>query len=709
MEEDEEIDYLAIMLQGEEEDEARRLEMLKEDGDEEYEMRKLPYSYYVHNKKVLQWQDEVCTEESLGYFFCDEHLNAHRRIITEFLRHCQIETINIVLDKKSVYYMYAIGLKQLTSLLARVSASTHKMKEYDCQYMCTLRQHWNDSHKLRLSLVKTRSYIDLDDEEHDCICIMDDSDTEIDKANIETSTDMAIITSLSKEFVSQREAMIEKMKTFYHESQLVEYYEKIQKKKNHFLDVQTEVLAWFEKCFRTNHTLVRIDTKAESCLLLQQWFTSDTYPLTDILNLTIDHTWLVEKSLQRDPFVKTILDLNCIPLETRSPYLRDQLRVNKNIFTNCGAYAAAVVECRKKGAINTNPIIHVCFVRQKGAIQSMAIFDKPAYDLIQDTLKGKKELNGYIEDLENDHKLKSYANRPPTQTESAGKDLLCAYISHEINKNASPFLNVRQEEREFLSHRAIVISCLMSGLEGARKTLEGCLGSLVKKARDTFEENGGADSFSGEMILSRDVMDPAHLDHKTMKRLLMNDDVNRFTLTQCIERRVKADILSIKMGEDTLSRCIVPCVSNYHYYYVTNNNTIVNNNNCTFINNNNNNDDDATRGTKVITTEKRKRRGRKDEEFYDKVKRIRLFKESKICGDRDENDLPFYKLVKTTVSAPIAFTDQRQCSVCDTTKIISNFFPSATQRKEVEQGAENISLNNICHACIKMYHVLNRK
>lgn len=640
-----------------------------------YKFSRLLYIFPRHKEEVVCWFEQIKEENNLYYFFTYEHLELLKKIVIDFLDTAHAKNVDIMMDKESLQYMHTmIPIHLKKTLLHSYQYIVMKAKDYSTYdvFRYRFRENVQQSCKFECLLYGT----DYQFEQEGGVYVEDERI--LCESKMEGRKDIQSIKSIAKQFVTMRANVEKRIDLFLKETCLVKFYHDDAPL---LIDKVDKILEWLDERFRDYGIMICMQIEVDDHLL-KQFFTTDTYKLEDVLTLLTKHTWF---NTVIDPFEKRIVELSCIELDVKSHILTRQLRDNPEVFTNIND----LKDFDKRCGTNGHLLIDVCYMTQNGNPLTMTVFDKPGFAKMQSLADAKKILVSELGEIENNNKMRPRPNR----TGTSSKTKVATFFSSDFVKKQLPII-IDEETVKYIATRVDVIADEETAVYGAWKTMQGCLDLLISKASDVFRQKKGEErgSFLNDIRLTTESIPVNDVNAKSMKKMMMSDEVNKHALSQCIEKKVRVDVFSIKINDDVLSRCIVPCVSN-HYYYV-NNGTIINNNEYTIVNNNNNNDN---KNKKVI--DKKNKRHRKDDPLlFEKIKRIRITKEG---GDCDENGIPYFIPTSKEMSGDV-FADNSVCEICIVSKPLKNFI------KYYNSCDETHKVRNICHCCMKKYYRLNK-
>ena len=239
---------------------------------------------------------------------------------------------------------------------------------------------------------------------------------------------------------------------------------------------------------------------------------------------------------------------------------------------------------------------------------------------------------------------------------------------------------------------------------GAREScevLQDCIDTVISKA-STLTEERDMGSFNGDIVLSTHTMSANSFDMKRKllwtptENSVMEDERNHSYVRECLEQRLRVNMLKLAYGDDEVSYCVIPCVMDRNHH--TRNNIITTN---TIKNSSSSSSknkivvlnvglitalsSDPNQQAEALpsTTKKRKTH---DEVFKERLKRIRLTDHVAVDG---ENKDEVYKLVYVKVDDPTEDT-LKYCMVCMKEKAYSLFYIEKTHTE-----------TNICCTCLR--------
>ncbi len=276
-----------------------------------------------------------------------------------------------------------------------------------------------------------------------------------------------------------------------------------------------------------------------------------------------------------------------------------------------------------------------------------------------------------------------------TSGASTSKRRVDIYFENVNRQTKLANLRIEDSIKERLAAQVDKIADLESGRDGAFKTIEGCLERLFVRAEFAYLEREDPDvGDAAETCLLIQSLETETLDVGTMERMKMADTLNLQALEQYKEREAPALRLSVVIGNTVLANYLLPCVSNHTLYAIKK------------MTDTSAADRGATLAAEPCTAVKKTRKRRMDEVLVEKIKRIRQCGVGKICGDHDENGLPYYKLIKVKLENPV-FTETRKCMVCERPKLLKSFVDTGSQTNAKGEKIAYLYVKNICHACLK--------
>lgn len=273
------------------------------------------------------------------------------------------------------------------------------------------------------------------------------------------------------------------------------------------------------------------------------------------------------------------------------------------------------------------------------------------------------------------------------------------------------------EVTSFLLQRMREIADRESGLDGASRTMKGCISHTMNKAKEALMNNNTQDNRG--LTLTRSMI---QLDEFTQQdvssfaaRDLIRDNENRRVLQHHYEQQTDVSTLNVMRGQEALSSTIVPCmIKNCYNTYVTTNN----NNNTLIINQYDTSetkkrieayekiidqlveedDTEVRRAIKAglhqthppIVTKKRKRITK--EQPNDQRKRLMTKRE--IQNTVDNTTTTAMIVVRNTRTDTPDLTSLRECDYCEIKKSLGSFYHT----KKTGQKTYGY-IRNVCHTC----------
>ena len=252
--------------------------------------------------------------------------------------------------------------------------------------------------------------------------------------------------------------------------------------------------------------------------------------------------------------------------------------------------------------------------------------------------------------------------------------------------------------QETLKDLALYSRSETGGVTESCEVLQDCIDTTISKANALVGERD-LGSFNGDIVLSTHKMSANSFGRKRKllwtptENSVMEDERNQSYVRECLEQRLRVNMLKLAYGDDDVSYCVIPCVMDRNHYTMNNNittNTINDNSSknkivvlnvglTTALSSDPNQQVEAL----PSTTKKRKTH---DEVLQERLKRIRLTDHVAVDG---ENNDEVYQLVYVKVDDPTEDT-LKYCMVCMKEKAYSLFYIEKTHTE-----------TNICCTCLR--------
>lgn len=334
-----------------------------------------------------------------------------------------------------------------------------------------------------------------------------------------------------------------------------------------FLNTRKAALfEWLELRFRSFNQIIVFDNQereGEVPHTMRQLLTSMTYDDTSdlFINMLGNALWL--RGTQR----RIKFYVACHEYRNDDASLLKFMRENPNLLANTPGTSIKVYD--------------VAVVKDvKGKIVSMRFLSKP------EPLKQESFVARCKEKVDKERRV-SYADRKSLIETS--REILIPYLD-EVRHFFEPDHGEMQIPNDATTHlleRMREITDRESGLDGAFRTIKGCILHTLNKAKEALD-NGDPfhddDDGNSGLTLTRSMIALNQFEQggvnasSFIARELIRDNENRRVLQHHHEQQTDVSTLSVMRGREVLSRTVVPCmIKNCYKTYVTtnNNNTII--------------------------------------------------------------------------------------------------------------------------------------
>lgn len=479
-----------------------------------------------------------------------------------------------------------------------------------------------------------------------------------------------------------------------------------------FLAKRKEVIrVWLRARYIDNDQFIQFEDQeaySETAYTMRQLLTS-TGDMTNLLDLMISSTPVSKEPMSTK---KTKSIIACQVYKCNAPYLVEVCRHYPQLVHNLQKYTEMV----KKSP--SGPIDIVIVKDENATLQSMSILDPP--DFIK--IVAKRDAKGLFlyesKELLDDTSL--IASRDKLTLDEQCKDILLPFINNQVRRFFGPKygeLDICQEVVKHCLKRTDQLATREKGLDGASRTVKGCIMYLMTKAKEVLEERHASEEnlYEGSLALKKSKLSTEALDEKNQKdwsfamKELMQDNENRKELLHHQRKKIDITTLSIMMGKETIFSSILPCVNSSYNAYVTNNNIVVNN----FENSEckrklrdyhtammeifKENDAEIQKMMIANLVENDampaiRKRKREPLDLPELKKRLKTEKETKLLMELDDetDTRPVITITSERVSKqkPVG---SRKCEFCEGVKPLTSFYNTSKTSAHIR---------NVCHACI---------
>lgn len=650
----------------------------------------------------------------VSLYFNVRCLDNTKTSLSEFCMNCLHRRIEIDFDNGTLLWIHLLDHETSSKSLAKcfeIDILKNRTSSSDTITINLIVEEWDaeeiDENEIKPLLLNVALYEELvENNTPFYLFSVMEGDTLLGCYVVEEQISTAYIEESTDRYYEAYEAMEDSMRSFIDKSRLSmsiatkEIEQRVQ-----------ETLEWFTNRYRERNQLFLIEEQSIPYTWRQLFVpTSREATTTILLNFMVGR---VPSALHRRD--KQCYTLACQERRANDTHLLAQCRAKPSMVVNLDEYEYIVAQGRK------NEVLEVAFIKNmNNHVVCVAIMDRCGYAKLQTTIKMLDRGDEECKEVDNGDRIRTLAMQKDigTRTEEMTRSALHT-MSERIEYDNSK-IQIDEDLTHFIARRIDQMTDREYGLAGSVSLFNGFFEHSTNKTNDTLKrrlEQGVTQDDGHNIRLSRGTLKLEDFDTKAKKthmpfiREILADNENRVQIQRHQEQNLSVNTMNVMLGNNALSRTVIPCVLKNAYNrdvsYVMNvygNVTI--NNTLTW---NETNEKYRRALESLVETDDRETRKAIIEEALDTNKRKRNTKPSKpkrlILTERqykdhkttEEDELPYVVIKRQRVDSP-DLAQRRQCDACEKTLALSAFYKRSNKTKG--GGSIYHYLTNVCNRCI---------